>query len=217
MINDRYLIVYDYETTGINPHTCGITQIAAVVLHPRTLNVLDKFQRDNIKWRPNDTVEDKAFAITRKDKAYIEKSGVDPKQAWGDYVNFVQQYNKSKSSFNAPIPCGYNIINYDNILTARYCKDYGPWDAKKNQQSLISSYMSYDLLHKMFWLTESTSEEVMPDIKLPTISQLMGLDIEGAHDALVDTENCAKIITKFIRLDRYMFPKIKLKDAFKQS
>ena len=214
MINNKHLIVYDFETTGKNPNVCGITQIAAVIVHPRTLEIIAEFNRDNIKPRPDDILEDEAFKITRKDKDHIMKNGLDAKQAWSEFMNFVHQYNPKRSAWGAPIPCGFNTDAYDAVLLNRYCKDYGPWDDKKDQQTLVSNFMSYDLMRQFYWWLESTHEDQFPDIKLTTIAQYMGLPIGEAHDALVDTKNCAKIIIKMLRLKRKLFPQIKFKNAF---
>lgn len=215
MINNKYLLCYDFETSGRDSKNCGITQIAAVVIHPRTLEILDEFNCDNIKPRPNDVLEDEAFKITRKDKDYILANGIDAKQAWQNFTQFIHQFNTKRSSWNAPIPCGMNIDAYDHVILNRYCKDYGPWDEKQDKQSLVSNFMSYDLLRQYYWWIESTPDEQFPDIKLTTIAQYMGLDIKDAHDALIDTKNCAKIIVKMIRLQRKLFPQVKFKNAFK--
>ena len=40
MANIRDIIVFDFETGGANPHTCQPTQIAAVAIHSKKLELL---------------------------------------------------------------------------------------------------------------------------------------------------------------------------------
>jgi len=212
MINDRPFLVFDFETTGINPAKCGITQIAACAIHPRRLEILGTFNRDNIKWHDDDEINDEAFKITRKDKDFILKNGVNPKQAWEEFTNFVYEYNPKRSSWSAPIPAGYNIIGYDLKILDRYCDKYGPSDVKNGRQSLVSTFMRYDLMDQIFWWTESNAS--LPNIKLDTIRDWMGLSKEGAHDALVDVEQTAQIVIKMIRLYRELSTRVKFAGAF---
>lgn len=212
MINDKPLLVFDFETTGVNPSTCGVTQIAAVVIHPRRLEIIGEFNRDNIKWHPEDEVSDEAFKITRKDRKFIEENGYCPKQAWQELTSFVYEFNPKRSSWGAPIPAGYNICGYDMPILDKYCQKYGPIDVKNGKQSLVSSYMSCDILQHLFWWNESNPK--LPNLKLDTIREYMGLDKDGAHDALVDVTQTAQIIIKFLRLYRDMGPKIRFEGAF---
>ena len=79
MANYRDIIVFDFETGGVNPHTCQPTQIAAVAIHARKLE-LQPGGIFNSEMRPiidDDKaikagvapLEDKALEITRKTRA----------------------------------------------------------------------------------------------------------------------------------------------------
>jgi len=212
MINDRPLLCFDLETTGINPRTCGITQIAAVVIHPRRLEIIGEFNRDNIKWHDDDEVSDEAFKVTGKDKQFIIDNGYDPKQAWIDFTNFVYQFNPKRSAWGAPIPCGYNIVGYDLPLVEKYCQKYGPLDPKNQKACLMSGYMSFDVLQHLFFWFESNAN--LPNMKLDTLRDYFGMDKEGAHNALVDVTQTAQIAIKLLRLYRDLSKKIKFEGAF---
>jgi DNA polymerase III epsilon subunit-like protein len=42
----------------------------------------------------------------------------------------------------------------------------------------------------------------------------LGISKEGAHDALKDVQDCAKILIRFMKLHRRLVPKIVFKDSF---
>lgn len=218
MINDRPILVLDFETTSAQAHpnkegkTCGITQIAACVIHSRRLEIIGEFNRDNIKWHDDDDISDEAFKITKKDKNFIINHGIDPKQAWNEFVNFVWEHNPKRSSYNAPIAAGYNICGFDLPLLDKYCQKYGPIDTKNGRQSLVSNFMSMDMMQHIFWWTESNQN--LPNIKLDTIREWMGLSKEGAHNALIDVQQTAQVIIKMIRLYRELGPRVKFERAF---
>jgi len=219
MINDKPLICFDFETTSAkavgsteNPSTCGITQIAAVVIHGRRLEIIGEFNRDNIKWHEDDDISDEAFKVTRKDKAFIEKNGYCPKQAWAEFTSFVHEFNPKRSVWGAPIPCGYNINGFDMPLLEKYCQKYGPIDNKSGRGCLVSNYMQFDVLNHLFWWFESNA--ALPNMKLDTLRDYFGMDKEGAHDALVDVTQTAQIAIKLLRLYRDLHKKIKFAGAF---
>ena len=39
MINRRWIIVFDLETDGVDPHSCNPVELAAVPVDPRTLEI----------------------------------------------------------------------------------------------------------------------------------------------------------------------------------
>ena len=40
MINTHKIISLDFECDGVNPFTCNPTQLAAIAIHPRTLEII---------------------------------------------------------------------------------------------------------------------------------------------------------------------------------
>jgi DNA polymerase III epsilon subunit-like protein len=204
-MNKNEIIVMDFETTGLDTSTCEITQIAAVVVNPRRLTIVDEF---NTEVRPLDfdAISEDALKVTRKTKEGLALAP-HPEQVWGDFKNFCDKYNFKKTPYTAPIMAGYNILGYDLPILNRYAKKYGTVDNKTGKQNLFSNFMSYDLIHEVYWWHENSSD--LPNIKLTTLCEWLGLDTTKAHDALYDVKNTAKIMIKFMRLKRYLFPKIK--------
>ena len=214
-INDRYIIVYDFETCGKDPHTTEITQVAAQVIDPRTLELGPTFNSE-CKVLNEDLVEQKALEVTGKTIEQIRKAP-GPEVVWAAFTDYCHMYNKSSTntSFKAAISSGWNIDGFDSIITERYCQKYGPLDKKKNQQSLFSSFMSIDLM-KYFWIWYENTDDI-PDYKFDTQREHMGLSTEAAHDALFDVKQCAQLLVKVLNLHRNLYPKIQFKDCFKNA
>ena len=117
-MNYRDIIVFDFETGGRNPHTCQPTQIAAVAIHARKLE-LQPGGTFNSEIRPIidddeaikagvDPLEEEALKITRKTRDKLAKAPL-PKTVWGKFSQFCDKYNFKKTSYYAPIAAGYNI------------------------------------------------------------------------------------------------------------
>lgn len=202
-MNFNHLCVFDYETGGRNPETCEITKIGAQILD-RNLRVIDEFNA-NLKPENLDAVEDDALRITRLTREQLETF---PETAivWQAFVDFVNKHNKKNSVYTAPIPAGYNIINYDMVLTRRYCKKYKTsWDDSRNDQKLFSQVYKFDILDHMWFWFENNSE--IENLKLTTILEYMGArqeDIAEAHDALQDVKNTTNIILRLLKMQRAM-------------
>ena len=110
-MNYNNICVFDFETSSADKNTCQILQIGAAIIDRWNLSVIDTF---NCLAKPEDmeTVEDEALQINRLKREDLEKAP-DIKIVWGQFVNWVNKYNKSKgpiNAFRAPIPAGYNII-----------------------------------------------------------------------------------------------------------
>lgn len=211
-LNDNYIIVYDFETCSAKPQTTEITQIAAQVIHPETLELGPTFNSE-CSVLDVSLIEEGALEVTGKTREGIA-SAPHPKVVWGEFVAFVQKYNRSatKSAYKAPISAGWNIDGFDSKITERYCQQYGPIDKKKNCQALFSSVYSIDLM-KIFWLFAENTNDI-ENMKLTTILEFLGLSSEGAHDALVDVRNTAKVLSRTMKLFRNWYPRISFAGAF---
>jgi len=69
-------------------------------------------------------------------------------------------------------------------------------------------------MYDIFWFTENSQD--LPNIKLTTVCEWMGLDTSQAHNSLYDVKNTATLIVKFMRLRRYLYPKIQFANSCKQ-
>jgi hypothetical protein len=141
---NRDIIVFDFETGGRNPHKCQPTQIAAIALDGRNFRLKGQF---NSLMRPIiddekaikagvDPIEEGALKVTGQTRAQLAKAPL-PKGVWKKFCTFVNKYNWKGTSYFAPIPCGFNILGYDMHIVNRLCKEYGPYDDKRQCQKLF--------------------------------------------------------------------------------
>lgn len=204
-MNYNYLCIFDFETGDKFIETADILQIGALMLDPRTLSICDKFY-SNAKPPNFDNVKQEALDVNHLTRAEIEKAP-DIKLVWEQFVAWVNRFNRgSKGTFNAPIPCGYNIMGFDLKLIDKYCKLYGPFDEKRNQQKLFNQVYSFDIFHNLWYWAENNPE--ITKLKLSIILEYMGVDRseaeEKSHDALYDCESCHRILVKLLTASRYL-------------
>ena len=132
---NRDFIIFDFETGSRNPYKTQPTQIAAIALDGRTLNMKGQF---NSEIKPIfddqeaiaaglDPIQDEALKITKKTREQLAEAP-SLKSVWTKFTKFVDQYNWKGDSFYNPIPVGFNIIGFDMIIVNRLCKEFGSWD-----------------------------------------------------------------------------------------
>lgn len=218
MSNLDYIIL-DFETGGRDPYTCQPTQLAAIAIDGRRLTPKGVFNSE-IRAIVDDEkaiamglgpIEEGALKVTGKTRESIDKAP-DLKSVWSKFVSFVQQYNYNNTSFFAPVPVGYNIINYDLIIVNRLCKQFGQFDEKSNRQKLFNQIYKIDMLDNVFMWTEND-----PNIKsrsMDAMRERMGLSKDNAHDALQDVKDTANIFLKFLRTHRTVAKNLKIDGAF---
>jgi len=220
-MNYNTFCVFDFETGGRNPHTCEILQIGAIMVCERTLTRLSSFT-SFVKPHNMDTVEDDALKVNGISREMLDglSEAFYPEVIWAKFSAWVNKYNKSKgapSPYNAPIQCGFNTINFDMTILRRYCKLYGPWDLKNEDQKLFNQVYKIDVMDLVWlWFEHSNAVE---NLRLTTIAKHLGVEerrLEKAHDALVDCEYCADIIIEYLRRSRLKLPSMNyMKDMLK--
>ena len=154
-------------------------------------------------------IDDESLRFIKKTRKEIEDyppSSV----VWPMFCNWVNKHNKGKggkpSPYTAPIPAGYNIINYDMPIVRRYCKRYNVgWDAEREDQKIFSQVYPIDIMHHMWFWFENNPD--LQNLKLDTIREYMGFSQaakDGAHDALNDSNDSAQIVVRLLKMERYM-------------
>jgi len=210
---------FDFETGSRNPHKTQPTQIAALALDGRNFKVKGTF---NSEIRPIlndeealaaglDPIEDEALKITGKNREALSEAPL-LKSVWAKFTKFVSQYNWKGDTFFNPIPVGFNIIGFDMIIINRLCKEYGPWDADRNQQKLFSKVYKFDIMDNVFAWTES--DPTIKSISMDALRQRMGLSSENAHDALQDVKDSTNIFIKLMKTHRAVYQNMNFDKAF---
>ena len=220
-LNIRDIVVFDFETGSRNPHKTQATQIAAVVIHGKSLKI--KSDRTfNSEIRPIldddkaielglDPVEDEALEITRKTRKALAKAAT-PKFVWRKFAKFVAMHNWKGTPWFNPIAAGYNINNFDLPIVQRMCNEYGPVEKKTGRQNVFHPIYKIDLMDTV-WMWMENNPDVR-SISMDSMRDLMNINKDNAHDALQDCLDTANILVKFMKLHRSLSPKVKFEKAF---
>ena len=221
-MNNSNYAVFDLETTGKNPNTCQPIQLACTMVDGRRLEIIDKF--NNYIKPIFDEEKCKELGITPFSHEITALTGItkeeledkpDIKVVWSRFCEFINTHNYTKKRWDAPIRAGYNIIQYDNIIVKRLCKEYGPWDEEYQNDALFHPLHNFDIMNIMFYWTEDMYD--IRSISLDSIRNWMGMDSSKAHRADFDVEQEAALLIKFLKFSRNVAPKTKFKGAFAKN
>lgn len=215
-MNHNYYCVWDTETTGVDPTKCQLTQIAAIIIHPRSLKVVDSFNKEccpefddeKAVSKGLDPVSIDALNFTRKTQEHLITQPPE-RVVWNQFVSFMKKYTPSTGGYKSPIPCGFNIINFDMIIHDRLCNMYGP------PGGLFNKVNKVDMMdHAFFWCENNPDIE---SLKLGSVMDWMGLPEHlkaNAHDALQDVKNVANCIIKMLHFVRGITSQTDFKRSF---
>ena len=127
-MNNNDLLVYDFETTSINPHSCQPTELASCVIHGRKLEIHPNsmfrsyirpiFDEEECKKLGLDPVTDEVLEKTHIKKEDLEKAP-SIKVVWDQFQKYVNKYNYRQGKWGSLIKCGMNTTHYDNIIIDR--------------------------------------------------------------------------------------------------
>ncbi|MEN8846011.1 MAG: 3'-5' exonuclease [Candidatus Arcticimaribacter sp.] len=223
MINYRDIIVFDFETTGRNPHKCQPTQIAAVAIHARKLELQPNgIFESKIKCITNDEkaiaagfdpIEEGALEKTRRTRASL-REGPMPKTVWKNFAKFCDQFNFKKTPWYAPIPAGFNISSFDMTIVQRLCEEHGPTSDKTGEQTVFHPIFKMDLMQHIYCWFENYSD--VNKFNMDYLRDFFGMPNENAHDALQDVKDTANILIRFLKFQRSIIDnnKVQFKNAF---
>lgn len=196
-VNYNTIIVFDFETGGLDISTLEPLSIAAVALDPRTLQEKDRFES---LMRPIDplNVSARAMEINKLDIEVLKKA---PEQGlvWAEFVRFCAKHNPKKGVTTAPIPAGKNIRRFDLPICERLCRTYGNVD-KKGEPNIFNRLELYDINDFVRMWFESDPE--LKNNSMDSLREYFGMSKTGAHSAMTDALQEADLIVRFLKLHR---------------
>lgn len=224
----KKICVFDFETDGSNPLVCSPVQLAAIIIDPIKLEIIPdsefnaffkpELMENNANYKyDTDIIEFHSKVKGCSQEHIYEEWNKYPSQevSWKAFVSYLEKYNcfgsKKKSIFTAPIAAGYNINRFDLKIIQRLSEKYKNVDPKENTPTLFYPRDVLDIMNLIFYWFENVN---IKNYSLDTIRDYMGISKDGAHDALKDVKDCAKILLRFMRLHRNLSSKIMFKDAF---
>ena len=230
MANNQKICVFDLETDGSNPDVCSPVQIAAIMVDPVKLSIVDNSEF-NINIKPELLEANSEYAYSDSDvldfhakvrgstkESILQSWHSYQKQdhGWNMFVSYLEMYHLrthggKKSCFSAPIAAGYNINRFDLRIIERLSKKYNNLN-KEGKTSLFYPRDVLDVMNLIFYWFEGNNE--LKNYTLDHIRDYLGIDGTGSHDALKDVKDTANILIRFLKLHRKLTGKVKFKSSF---
>lgn len=227
MMNYNKICVFDFETDGSDPSICSPVQIAAIIIDPLNLEIVDGSEF-NVNFKPEvlENTKDYKYETDILDfhskvkgctKDEILQSWYrypQQSQSWKMFVDYLDKYHtrsSKKSQFSAPIAAGYNIHRFDLHIIERLSKKYGNLN-KENKTDLFYPRDVIDCINLIFYWFEHSND--LKSYALDSVRDYFGISKDGAHDALKDVKDTAELIVRFLKLHRKLGTKIKFKQSF---
>jgi DNA polymerase III alpha subunit (gram-positive type) len=212
MYNQRNFIVYDLETSGLNPEKgAEIVQIAA-----KSLKYSDYSLHENgtfeilIKPQHPEKASPQAIDVIGDDLwESAKQKGVHPKTGLRKFFNFIESLNWSGKHWSSPIRVGYNNISFDDRFLEYWMKEYGLLGKKQDDQPW--SNISLDVYTMLFSLF---GRDNLKNNKLDTFADMFGMArASNTHDAMEDVNITSNIFQRYMKFaNTQMRPKLRIKN-----
>lgn len=209
--NNVYVFL-DLETTGKNPNTAQPTELAAVAICNRKLEIKPNgIFRSLIKPIMDDKlaiekglepVTDEVLKITHLTREELEAAPL-PGVVMTNFELWLKQFAKSKNDWDQPIMCGYNIENYDKIIIDRLSQEFGYYDKEYKQSKLFHPLHKIDIMRFMYMFTENMKINTNNSMSMDSIREWLKINKDMAHSAVKDVLDGAYLMTKIIRFYRH--------------
>lgn len=221
------ICVFDLETDGSDPLVCSPVQIAAIMVDPIKLEIIED-STFNLMIKPEKLEEDPKHKydsdilgfharVRGCDHSSILESwssSIGQKQGWNMFVSYLEKYHSrssKKTQFSAPIASGYNINRFDLKIINRLSIKYGNVNNEK-QTDLFQPRDTLDIMNLAYYWFKNIEE--IQSLALDNIRDYLGINKDNAHDALKDVTDCANILIRFLKLHKNLANKIKFKGSF---
>jgi DNA polymerase III epsilon subunit-like protein len=230
-MNNQYVCCLDFETDSSNPNTCNPVQLSSLIIHPRTLEVVEgsefnsfikpeEMDKNDYLAVHNETIEWHAKIRKQTVGEILEmwKNAPSQKIVWANFLNYLEKYHnnkgKSKSMFTAPIVMGYNILKFDCVIIERLCQKYKNVDGR-GQPNIFYPRDKVDLINYSWAWFENLKEPA--SYSMDVLREFLGYSQVGAHDSMEDVRFTAKLFIAFQKLHRKIAEKTQFAKAFIQK
>lgn len=195
-------VVFDFETDSADPYTCNPVEIAAMVIDPYNLELIESsIFHSNIKPEGLDTegylTDEKLQTIkwhcknrgcSQDELLDIWRNAPPQKNVWTNFVQHINKYNPGKTQSNAPVACGMNIRNFDLIISN-----------KLNEKYKITKLFNYEVvdLRDMFFYSLVWEQDIKSR-SLDNMRKFFGMSNANSHTALQDVRDEASLIIRYL-------------------
>jgi len=175
---------FDVETGGVDPHQHGLLQIAMILEIDGLIEEQDSWF---VRPYPQDKIDPEALEINGIEAGQFDTFR-DPRELLTDVIlpmlaRHVDRYERTDKF----TPAGYNV---------RFDIDFLRQWFVKGGEKYYGSYFNYrfvDPLPLLYWLCLER-RIVLPDYKLVTVCNHLGIEIVNAHDAMADIRATREVV-----------------------
>lgn len=190
------ILYIDVETTGVDPHRHGLVQLGQVIEINGRIMRTDKW---DIVPFPEDIIDQKALDVTGMTRDQLFAPGrLLPIDAWRVIKNTWDQFINKFDRDDKFILAGYNVDAFDQRFLRRFIDKCQP----EERFSIAGSYIGHltmDPLPLLKWLKAVHVLDI-PNLKLQTVCDHLGIKLEDAHDALADITATRQLVRRVRRM-----------------
>lgn len=212
---ENNIVFYDFETGSADPYKCQPTQLAAVIIDLRRIEIIEN-STFNSYIRPLSDEDAVALSLDPLEDAALSTSKVDIEVlknappltiVFSTFVDYLKTYAIKGGPINnvwdMPIRSGYNNIGFDDIIMNRLCREHG-FLTGRNQMKIFHPVFNWDLLqllNQWFFFHNLTHHRTQSS-SFDQAREYFGFKKEGAHDASIDVIQGATLLCKFLKLHK---------------
>lgn len=214
----RHFCVFDFETDSANPENANPVEIACKMVDPYTLEPIVGSEFSNFA-RPEGIDDLQTYLIEDRLKTIkwhcdlhkcsqeqlLDKWRAYPtiNVVWDLFHKHIKKYNRDNTQWEAPVPCGMNIRNFDLVIAKRFNTKF---DIK-----IMFNHEVVDIRDLGFyWLQWDTS---LRSRSFDNLRKYFGLEGTNAHTALADVNEELVIVCKFLKMHKHLYSKITFKNS----
>ena len=167
------VFIHDYETTGIDPKTCGVVQSATGYAEVNEDGSYEITELEAVVLDPLCEIHPKASEVHG-----LYPKDVEGKQPFDEYLTV------RFADFDCDVVCGYNSNSYDNIIAKRF----GLPETKHKLDLIVAT-------------RRLKAKKIIENAKLTTAYEtLVGKPADKAHDAEFDIKMTLDLIKPCMNL-----------------
>lgn len=178
-------VYFDAETDSLR-QDCQIIQLAAVAIGP-DWEELGSFNR---KIQFDEAIADaEALKLNHYDKEVWAREAVPPGIVVAEFARFLNEYKslemvskRTRAPYSVARLAGFNAATFDGPRLRRLFRD----------TFLPAHPIPLCVMQRALWYFHEKSESP-ENYKLATLAKYFGIDMNGAHDALVDVRTTVKV------------------------
>ena len=198
------LLVFDFETGGLQAQDNPALEIAVVVLDAWSLEEIDRYESYILPYKGRKgqalKIEPKALEYNGIKMSDVYDRGQSVEKVTSDLAKMFEKVNKGTAKFSKPILCGQNVdfdipfLQFMFDITGKELKKYvlGKDDCWGNFQPF--PFDTIRLAHQAW-----AEDETMIGHKLGDICNKIGFPLIDAHKAMVDVEATVACLRYFLK------------------